>query len=104
MTTSQEATRPGTLAVGEATEDWTGDARFFEYSQAADPIGDGVITPVPAVTFSPDLYAGGPSRVVPLDASAPLGTSYPATSLAPIQDAGLQTYLRDLDIRFSDSG
>jgi len=73
---------PGTLAVGEAVEDWTGDARFFEYSQAADPIGDGVIPPVPAVTFSPDLYAGGPSRVVPLDASAELGTSYPATSPA----------------------
>ncbi|MDQ6948778.1 MAG: hypothetical protein M3256_21600 [Actinomycetota bacterium] len=32
---------PGTLAIGEAVEDWTGDARFFEYSQAADPIGAG---------------------------------------------------------------
>jgi len=73
---------PGTLAVGEAIEDWTGDARFFEYSQAADPIGAGVIAPVAAASFSPDLYAGGPSRVVPLDLSAQLGTLYPATSPA----------------------
>ncbi len=73
---------PGTLAVGEAVEDWTGDARFYEYSQAADPLGTGAISPVPAVTFSPDLYATGPSRVVPLDLSAQLGTAYPATSPA----------------------
>ncbi len=72
----------GSLAIGEAIEDWTGDARFFEYSQAADPIGSGAITPVPAVTFSPDLHAGGPSRIVPLDLSAQLGTPYPATSPA----------------------
>jgi gentisate 1,2-dioxygenase len=79
---SHEPARPGTLAVGEAVEDWTGDARFFEYSQAADPIGSGAMTPVPAVTFSADLYGSGPSRVVPLDLSAQLGTSYPATSPA----------------------
>lgn len=70
------------LGVGEAIEDWTGDARFFEYSQAADPIGDGVISPIPAVTFSADLYADGPTRVVPLDLSEHLRTPYPATSPA----------------------
>jgi len=72
----------GTLGVGEAVEDWTGDARFFEYSQAADPIGDGVISAIPAVSFPAALYAGGPSRVVPLDLSAQLRTPYPATSPA----------------------
>ncbi len=82
MVTMNDTAVPGTLAVGEAVEDWTGDARFFEYSQAADPIGAGVIAMVPAVTFSADLYAGGPSRVVPLDLSEQLGTSYPATSPA----------------------
>jgi len=81
MTTTGTAT-PGTLAVGEAIADWTGDACFYEYSQAADPIGTGAIAPVPAVTFPADLYAGGPSRVVPLDLSAQLGTPYPATSPA----------------------
>lgn len=82
VTTNHETAVPGTLAVGEAIEDWTGDARFFEYSEAADPIGSGAISAVPAVTFSSDLYADGPSRVVPLDLSAQLGTSYPATSPA----------------------
>jgi gentisate 1,2-dioxygenase len=68
--------------VGEAEEDWTGDARFFEYSQAADPVGAGIISAIPAVSFPADLYAGGPSRVVPLDLAGALGTAYPATSPA----------------------
>jgi gentisate 1,2-dioxygenase len=66
--------------VPEATEDWTGDARFFEYSQAADPIGDGVISAIPAVAFPPALYADGPSRVILLDLADALRTPYPATS------------------------
>jgi len=70
------------LLVGEAIEDWTGDARFFEYSQAADPIGAGVISPIPAVSFSAALYDAGPSRVVPLDLSEALRTTYRATSPA----------------------
>jgi gentisate 1,2-dioxygenase len=70
------------LGVGEAIEDWTGDARFFEYSQAADPIGDGVISAIPAVSFPAALYGDGPTRVVPLDLSAELRTTYPATSPA----------------------
>lgn len=52
----------GTLGVGEVIEDWTGDARFFEYSEAADPIGSGAISPIPATTFSAELYATGPTR------------------------------------------
>lgn len=70
------------LLVGEAIEDWTADARFFEYSQAADPIGAGVISPIPAVAFPAALYAGGPTRVVPLDLSEALRTPYRATSPA----------------------
>jgi len=70
------------VGVGEAIEDWTGDARFFEYSEAADPIGDGVISAIPAVSFPAALYAGGPSRIVPLDLSEELRTPYPATSPA----------------------
>jgi len=66
--------------VAEAVEDWTGDARFFEYSQAADPIGDGVISAIPAVAFPARLYADGPTRVVPLDLADALRTPYPATS------------------------
>jgi gentisate 1,2-dioxygenase len=70
---------PG-LLVGEAVEDWTGDALFYEYTAAADPIGNGSITRVPIVRFSPGLHAGGPTRVVPLDNAAALGVDYPATS------------------------
>ncbi|MDP9075003.1 MAG: cupin [Actinomycetota bacterium] len=62
--------------------DWTGDARFFEYSEAADPVGDGIISAIPAVSFPAELHAGGPSRVIPLDLSGELGTPYPATSPA----------------------
>jgi len=72
----------GTLGVGEVMEDWTGDARFFEYSEAADPIGDGVISPIPATSFPAALYDSGPSRVVPLDLSHELRTAYTATSPA----------------------
>jgi gentisate 1,2-dioxygenase len=62
-------------------EDWTGDARYFEYSRAANPIGSGHTPRVPIRTFSPELYAAGPTRVIPLDLSSDLGiTSGPATS------------------------
>jgi gentisate 1,2-dioxygenase len=68
--------------VGEAIEDWTGDARFFEYSQAADPVGSGAISAIPARSFPAELYADGPTRVVPLDLSDALRTPYAATSPA----------------------
>jgi gentisate 1,2-dioxygenase len=69
-----------TVLVGEATEDWTGDAVFYEYSRAADPVGSGAISRVPVHRFSPDLHTGGPTRIVPLDLSAALGIDGPATS------------------------
>jgi len=71
---------PATLAVGEATEDWAGDAVWHEYSQAADPVGSGLIPPVPLARFGPELHAGGATRVVPLDLSAELGVPWPATA------------------------
>jgi gentisate 1,2-dioxygenase len=63
---------PG-LQIGAAIEDWTGDARFFEYSRAANPIGSGFTPRVPEERFSATLHKGGPTRVVPLDLSAALG-------------------------------
>ena len=48
------------VLLGEAVEDWTGDAVFYEYSTAADPLAAGTISPVPVHRFSPDLHAGGP--------------------------------------------
>lgn len=70
------------LLVGEATEDWTGDALFFEYSRAVDPLDTGAITRIPAHRFPPGLHAGGPSRLIPLDLADHLGVPYPATSPA----------------------
>jgi gentisate 1,2-dioxygenase len=69
-----------TVLVGEAIEDWTGDAVFYEYSSAVDPIEAGSINPVPILSFSPGLHAGGTSRIIPLDLSAQLGVTCPATS------------------------
>jgi gentisate 1,2-dioxygenase len=70
------------VAVGEATEDWTGDARFHEYSTAADPIGSGAISPVPVERFSPTVHEGPGTRLIPLDLSGALDVPYPATSPA----------------------
>ncbi|GAA3735334.1 cupin [Streptomyces tremellae] len=62
-------------------EDWAGDARYFEYSKAANPIGSGRTSRVPIRRFSPELYAEGPSRIIPLDLSKELGIEQgPATS------------------------
>jgi gentisate 1,2-dioxygenase len=79
---TQRTDEPGgaVVLVGEATEDWTGDALFYEYSTAADPVGSGAISPVPIHRFPPSVHAGGPTRTVPLDLSDQLGVDGPATS------------------------
>jgi gentisate 1,2-dioxygenase len=55
------------------------EAQIFEYSKAADPISSGATPRVPIKVFSPDLYASGATRIVPLDLSKDLKTSYPLT-------------------------
>jgi gentisate 1,2-dioxygenase len=72
--------RTGQLSVGTINENWTGDARFYEYSTAADPIGSGIISPIPAKEFGPELYNSGETRILMLDLSKELGTEYAATS------------------------
>ena len=54
-------------------EDWAHDARFFEYTRAADPIGSGHVTRMPIAQFNADLYRDQPTGVVPLDLSKDLG-------------------------------
>jgi gentisate 1,2-dioxygenase len=63
-------------------EDWTGDAQYFEYSKAADPLSGGSISRIPAAVFGAETYREGPTRVIPLDLSAELGVDGPATSPA----------------------
>ena len=71
------------MRVGELTEDWSSDARYFEYSRAANPIGAGYTPLMPIQTFPAKLHKGGPTRIVPLDLSASLGIETgPATSPA----------------------
>jgi gentisate 1,2-dioxygenase len=76
MTTTTDIRIP----VGLAEEDWTGDARFFEYHQAVDPLRAGTITPVPIEKFAAAPL--GVTGVRPLDLSAALGTPWAATSPA----------------------
>jgi len=68
---------PIRIPVGVAEEDWTGDARFFEYHQAVDPLRAGAITPVPIEMFA--AAPAGVTGVFPLDLSAALGTPWAAT-------------------------
>jgi len=56
-------------------EDWTADARYYEYSKAANPIGSGHTTTVPLTRFSRELYAGASTGIIPLDLSKALGIS-----------------------------
>ncbi len=80
MSDRSDGQRGPAVLLGEAAEDWTGDAVFYEYSAAADPLEAGTITPVPVHRFSPELHAGSTSRIIPLDLSGALGVPYPATS------------------------
>jgi gentisate 1,2-dioxygenase len=69
--------------VASGFEEWADDARYIEYSKAADPLTVGTISRIPVATFGPEIYCDGPTRIVPLDLSAELGIDGgPATSPA----------------------
>jgi gentisate 1,2-dioxygenase len=71
------------IRIAPLSEDWSGDARYFEYTKAADPIGSGHTPAIPIERFPSSLHEGGPSRIVPLDLSQALGIETgPATSPA----------------------
>src|SRR5215469_2736839 len=69
----------GDLASNTISDAITADARYFEYTSSANPIGAKLISRVPYRTFHASLYASGPTRAVPLDLSAELGCPGPAT-------------------------
>jgi gentisate 1,2-dioxygenase len=56
-------------------EEWADQARLFEYSKAANPIGSGHAPQVPIVRFGPEIYLDQPTGVVPLDLSDELGVN-----------------------------
>ena len=71
------------IAVGIANEDWAGDARYFEYSAAADPIRSGHTPRIPIERFPASLHVGQPTGIATLDLAEPLGIAPgPATSPA----------------------
>ena len=71
------------LAVGDAVEDWTGDARYFEYTRAANPIGSGHVPAVPMGRFAASAHQGVRTGIVPFDLSSSLRIAGgPATSPA----------------------
>ncbi|MBV8681392.1 MAG: hypothetical protein JO111_00860 [Caulobacteraceae bacterium] len=68
-------------AVVDAPMATKGDAEWFEYSKAANPVRPGLSPQVPFHAFGAELYADGPTRIVPLDLSDRLGGLVgPATS------------------------
>jgi gentisate 1,2-dioxygenase len=56
-------------------EEWADQARLFEYSKAANPIGSGHAPQLPIVRFGPEIYRDQPTGVVPLDLSNELGVN-----------------------------
>jgi gentisate 1,2-dioxygenase len=64
------------------TQAAVGKPLLFDYRQAANPVRRGLTEPIPYRQWGPELHASGPSAVIPLDLSAELGTSGPATSPA----------------------
>ena len=59
---------------------WTGDARYFEYSKAANPLGSGLTPKIPLADFPGRLHQEGGTRVIPFDLSEQLRCPGPATS------------------------
>jgi gentisate 1,2-dioxygenase len=73
----------GGFPAGLVFEDWTGDARFFEYTKAANPVVASLSPPVPIRSFPAALHQGDATRIVPLDLADALGIDEgPATSPA----------------------
>lgn len=71
------------LHIGVATEDWTGDARFYEYTKAANPITPELSPRVPIRSFPADVHKGDTTTIIPLDLSYELEINDgPATSPA----------------------
>ena len=58
----------------------TSQAQLFDYSSAANPQHDGLISNIPYRSFSPAFFEEPGTLATALDLSDALGTAYPATS------------------------
>ncbi|MCX7097001.1 MAG: cupin [Methylococcales bacterium] len=60
----------------------TENGLYYEYTQAADPLGSGTIPKIPFAEFGRELHETGGTRIIPLDVSEQLACVGPATSPA----------------------
>ncbi|MHB1674308.1 MAG: cupin domain-containing protein [Acidobacteriaceae bacterium] len=77
-TITHPETKTSTLPTTENSAEQA--ALLFEYSSAADPVASGSVPPIPYAEFPSDLYATGPSRIIPLDLSKALKCAAPAST------------------------
>src|SRR5947209_7649943 len=68
--------------VHQDQDRWTRDGLYYEYSKAANPIAEGLTSPVPMADFPRHLHESGPTRIIPFDLSHELKCPGPATSPA----------------------
>lgn len=73
---------PSPPAPGDHLWSWQRQAELFDYRQAANPVRPGLTEPIPYHQWGPELHRQGPTAILPLDLSALLGCSAPATSPA----------------------
>ena len=68
--------------AGNRNEDaWTADARYFEYSRAANPLGSGRVPPIPLEVFPAERHRRVGTGVIPFDLADRLAIDGgPATS------------------------
>jgi gentisate 1,2-dioxygenase len=64
------------MSASQPRRDWSAAARFYEYTQAADP----PVAPIAPDVFPPERHAEGATRVIPWDLSSTLGVPGPATA------------------------
>lgn len=67
---------------GTSAPSWQAKAQLFDYRQAANPVRPGLTEPIRYHQWPAELHQAGPTAVIPLDLSAELGCSGPATSPA----------------------
>jgi gentisate 1,2-dioxygenase len=78
---SQSSITPASPAASPP-HDWQAALEIYDYRQAANPIRPGLTEPIPDRSWPASLHAEPRSAILPLDLSAELGCSGPATSPA----------------------
>lgn len=78
---SQSSASPASVSPA-SPHDWQAAVEIYDYRQAANPIRPGLTEPIPDRVWPPSLHAEPRTAILPLDLSAELGCSGPATSPA----------------------